>query len=206
MVRLRLTSLPILALLLGTAIGLPPRCVCADEGADAKQAAREVTAEGLTLRIPKTWKQQKPTNRLRLAQFEVPGPSDEHGSAELSVFHFAVSSPQSNIARWKAAFQPKGRTTKVLSGKFHSGTYVLADITGIYNKPTGKANAGGFASKTKPAPGHRMLAVMLLIKDRGAHFLKLVGDEATVAAAAGDFRATFGGDASTEQPYSPTAP
>lgn len=162
---------------------------------------REVKLDGLTLRVPQSWKQQPPANNLRLGQFEVPGPSEEQSAAELSVFHFGLSDPDSNIARWQSAFQADGRVVRVLSGEFAEGKYIVADIRGTYNKPAGKPGAGGFALQTKPAPDHRMLAVMLLHKKRGAYFLKLVGPQATVTAAEKSLRASFGGDPAQEQPY-----
>jgi hypothetical protein len=163
----------------------------------AESATQEVTLEAITLKVPKTWKQQPPANRLRLGQFEVPGPAEDSPVAELSVFSFGASEVDANVRRWIDSFQPQGRKAQAVAGTSTLGKYYLVDVQGTYNQPVGPP----VLRKTQPAPDNRMLAVMLLVKDKGAYFLKLVGEQATVASASNAFRASFGGAAANETEY-----
>lgn len=54
---------------------------------DAKPAAatREVEAGDLKLTVPTTWKQQQPSNNLRLAQFQLPAVEGDKDPAELVI-------------------------------------------------------------------------------------------------------------------------
>ena len=162
-----------------------------------EEGTQEVVLEAVTLKVPKSWKQQPPANRLRLGQFEVPGPTPEAPAAELSVFSFGASEVDANVRRWVASFQPEGRKAKAVSGMSELGKYYLVDVQGTYNEPVGAP----VLRKTQPVPDSRMLAVMLLIKDKGAYFLKLVGNQATVSSASDAFRASFGGATANETEY-----
>lgn len=161
----------------------------------------EVKFEAIALKVPKTWKQQPPANRLRLGQFEVPGPTADDGAAELSVFNFGASDVGANLRRWIESFAADGRKAKATSGKCSWGQYYLVDVRGTYNQPVGPPIQG----QTRAAPGSRMLAVMLVVKDKGAYFLKLVGPEATVTPAADAWRASFGGEEASESVYDPAS-
>ena len=48
-----------------------------------------------------------------------------------------------------------------------------------------------------------MVAVILMVKDKGNYFLKLTGPEKTVSAATGALRKGFGGNKSDEKAYAP---
>jgi gluconolactonase len=74
---------------------------------------------------------------------------------------------------------------------------VLVDVAGTYKKPIGPP----IQQKTQRAPGNRMLGLILAKEGKGNYFLKLVGPEKTVTAAADDFRSSFGGSAAAEKPY-----
>ena len=157
---------------------------------------RPVEVGSIKLRVPTTWMQQPPANRLRLAQFEIPPEDGDQEPAELSIFNFgAGGSVAQQVNRWINQFEPGGRKVMTTSGESPHGKYVYVDLSGTYRKPVGPP----VARRTEPMPGARMLVVMIAVKDQGNYFLKLVGSQKTVGAAAAAFRESFGA-AADEQP------
>ncbi|MBQ09939.1 MAG: hypothetical protein CMJ45_00100 [Planctomyces sp.] len=195
--RLSLTLLAVLAVLASP--------LAAADKKKAKAVAkpgktRSVKLRDITLAVPTSWKQEQPRSRLRAGQFKLPPVKGDQQPAELAVFFFggAGGGADANIRRWKGQFQSKGRQAKVLRGESTQGLYLLLDVSGTYNQPTGPPIQG----KTKPMPGARMLAVILAVKGKGNYFLKLTGSQKTVTAAAAALRVSFGADAKKEKPYS----
>lgn len=163
----------------------------------AAEETREVVAQDLKLQVPADWKQQQPSNKLRLAQFEIPAAEGDEEGAELVIFPPFGGSKAQNIERWIAQFDAQGREVKLTQGESPQGDYVLVDIAGTYQKPDGPP----FLRRTKPVEGYRMLAVILTAKDGGNYFLKVTGPNKTISAATDKFRATFGASADSEKPY-----
>lgn len=164
-------------------------------GGEASEPAetKTITAGDLKLQIPGSWKQGKPSNRLRLAQFEIPAAEGDNEAGELVVSGPFGGSDDANIMRWIGQFAPDERKSAVSNGKSKQGDYIVVELSGTYNKPDGPP----ILRKTKPTPGSRMLAAILKLKS-GNYFLKLTGPDKTVAAAAAAFRASFGGDKTKE--------
>ena len=155
-------------------------------GADAP--TKKVKVGDLTLVVPGTWKQQPPSNRLRLAQFEIPASGNDKEPAELSVFNFgAGGGVEQQVERWKGQFLPAKRVFSMEQGKIELGEYVLVNLAGTYKKPTGPP----VLRQTKSMPGAEMLVVMIRT-EKGTYFLKLIGLKATVSAASADFRKAIG--------------
>jgi hypothetical protein len=151
---------------------------------------------GLKLNVPETWKQGKPSSRLRLAQFAIPAVKGDTDEGELALFNFgAGGSAKANIDRWIGQFQSDEREVKIKEGDIETGKYFFVEITGTYNKPIGPPIAG----KTTAAPGSRMLGVILGIEDKGIYFLKMTGPDKTVAAEATALRKSFGADGKKEK-------
>ena len=151
-------------------------------------AAKKIKVGDIVMVVPNTWKQQPPSNRLRLAQFEIPAKGTDKESAELSVFNFgAGGTVVQQVDRWKGQFLSAKREFSIEQGKIELGDYVLVELAGTYKKPTGPP----VLRKTKEMPGARMLVVMIRT-EKGNYFLKLVGLNATVSAAAADFRKSIG--------------
>jgi len=167
--------------------------------ADEKPKKANVKVKDITLVVPAAWKQEKPSNRLRLAQFQVPAIKGDKTGAELviSSFGFGGGGAEANIARWVKQFQPQGRKQKITMGDCQHGKYIVVELSGTYNKPDGPP----FLRKTKPVPGSRVVSVMLNVKDKGVYFLKLAGLDKTVAANTAALRKSFGGDAAKEKPF-----
>lgn len=151
-------------------------------------ATKKVKVGDVVLVVPGTWKQQPPSNRLRLAQFQIPPSGDDKEPAELSVFNFGGGGAVAQqVDRWKGQFLPTNREFSMEEGKIELGAYVLVDLAGTFKKPTGPP----VLRKTTEMRGAKMLVVMVSTK-KGNYFLKLVGLNATVSAAAADFRKSIG--------------
>ena len=164
---------------------------------DAEPAkTKEVKARDLTLKVPEDWKQEEPASRLRLTQFSIPAAEGDDEAAELAVFNFGGGSDvASNVRRWIGQFAEEGREVKILQGDGEQGKYVLVKLTGTYNKPIGPP----IRQQTKPTPGSGMLAVILVVQDKGVYYLKMTGPEKTVLGQTDALRTAFGGDAESEQ-------
>ncbi|RMG38860.1 MAG: hypothetical protein D6725_06500 [Planctomycetota bacterium] len=160
---------------------------------------RKVKVKDIELVIPQSWKQRPPSNRLRLAQFDIPPAEGDKGKVELVVSSFGGSGGgvDPNIRRWIAQFQAPGRKVKLATGESPQGKYVIADITGTYNQPVGPP----ILRQTRPLPNARMIAVILMPPNKPYYFLKMAGPARTVGAAVDDLRRAFGGDAAKEKPY-----
>lgn len=151
---------------------------------------------GLKLNVPETWKQSKPSSRLRLAQFAIPKVKGDDDDGELALFNFgAGGGAKANIDRWVTQFQAAEREVKVKEGMLDTGRYFFVEISGTYNKPIGPP----IARQTKPAPGSRMLGVILGIEDKGIYFFKMTGPDKTVAGQVAALKKSFGADAKKEK-------
>ena len=175
------------------AIILAASCVIA---ADEKET-REVAVKDIKLTVPKAWKQEEPSSKLRVAQFKIAAAEGDKEGAELVINQFGGGGGgvDENVKRWVNQFSAKDRKVKVTKGKSSQGEYVIVDATGTYNRPDGPP----FAQKTIPVAGQRMLAVMLMTGENGSYFLKLTGPEKTVTGAADDLRKAFGAKAEDEK-------
>lgn len=170
------------------------------EKAAAKDETREVEIEDLKLKIPATWKQQPPSNRLRLAQFLIPAAEGDEHPTELVISSFpgGGGGVDANLKRWTDQFAGEGRKVKVTQGKSPQGDYVLHDVTGTYNFTAGGPFAGG---KKEARPNHRSLSVVLTIADKGNYFIRMTGTDKAVTAAAEALRTSFGANAKDEKAY-----
>ena len=160
---------------------------------------KKVKLQDIQLEVPATWKQQQPTSRLRAGQFQLPATGKDKDKAELVVYFFggARGGVDANLKRWIGQFIPQGRKVVMATGKSPQGPYYVAEVTGTYNKPIGPP----IRQQTKPTPGSRMVAVILMIQGKGNYFLKLTGPDKTVADGTIGLRKAFGADPAKEKPY-----
>jgi gluconolactonase len=169
---------------------------------DKKEEAgpKDIKIDDITLKVPATWKQQPPANKLRLAQFLIPAAEGDEHPTELVISSFpgGGGGVDANLKRWTDQFAAEGRKVKITSGKSAQGEYVLHDVSGTYMFTAGGPFAGG---KKEARANHRSLSVVLTIKDKGNYFIRLTGTEKAVNAAAESFRNSFGGDAKAEKDY-----
>lgn len=170
-----------------------------DKPAAKKKEVKTVEIEikgGLKLNVPENWKQSKPSSRLRLAQFAIPKVKGDDEDGELALFNFgAGGGAKANIDRWVGQFQAAEREVKVSEGMLETGRYFFVEISGTYNKPIGPP----IARQTKPAPGSRMLGVILGIEDKGIYFFKMTGPDKTVAAQVAALKKSFGAEPKKEK-------
>lgn len=155
----------------------------ASQAGDDKGAV--VTLDGLKSRVPETWKIQKPSNKFRAYQFEVPKAEGDKKDAELVIFYFGAGSGGTvadNLKRWKGQFQPpEGKTVddvaKVEKKKVGDVELTYLDIQGTYlfKFPPFDPNA-----KTTKLPEYRRLGVYFA-SENGPYFITLTGPEKTVA-------------------------
>ena len=170
-----------------------------------KEKVREAKWGTFSLKIPESWKEIPSSSNMRVATLEIPAAKGDAEKGELAIFSFpgGGGNINDNVKRWISQFASEGRKANVVKGKAGENEYVLADITGTYNKPDGPP----FLRKTKPAPGYRMLSVILLVggKDGAAppkvYYLKLTGPDKTVKAQAKAFRTSFGGSSEKEEEF-----
>ena len=100
----------------------------AAEAADKKESeVKTVEVElkgGLKLNVPESWKQSKPSSRLRLAQFDIPAAKGDEEGGELAIFNFGFGGgAKANIERWIGQFQADDREVRM-----SSFTYLKANI------------------------------------------------------------------------------
>ena len=183
-----------LSLLILTLLFVVPTLSAADK-------TKKVMAKDITLNVPTTWKQSPASNNLRTAQFAIPKVEGDRDDAELVVYFFggAGGGVNANLERWSGQFQPGGKKQKIYKGESKQGEYYLLDITGVYNKPIGPP----INRQTNPTPGYQMLAVVLMVKDKGNYFLKLTGPQKTVAAASKALRLAIDADLKKEAELKP---
>ena len=183
---LRLNKLTVLAIALLVAVPV----------LSGAENTKKVVAKDITLNVPANWKQSPASNNLRTAQFALPAVDGDKDDAELVVYFFggAGGGVNANLERWSGQFQPGGKKQKIYKGQSKQGEYYLLDITGVYNKPIGPP----INRQTNPTPGYQMLAVVLMIKDKGNYFLKLTGPQKTVTAASKAIRVAIDADLKKE--------
>lgn len=179
-----------------------PARLTQDKKSDSKdkEEAKEVAIGDLKLKIPTTWKQEDPSNNMRLAQFKPPAAEGDKPTTELVISSFpgGGGGVDLNFKRWIDQFTSEARKVKMTSGECEQGKYYVSDITGTYLQSSGGPFAGG---KKTPMAGYRSLSIVLAVPEKGVYFLRLTGPEKTVEAAAASFRKSFGGDASKEAEY-----
>ncbi len=173
--------------------------VHADEKAKTENETVEVKLKDLTLKMPKTWKQLNNPSTMRLATYEIPKAEGDKEAGELTVSSFPGGGGPvaDNLARWVGQFSQEGRMSAIKKGKAGDNTYYIADITGTYQKPKGPP----VLRQTQPAPGFRMLGVVVELEGKGVYFLKLTGPDATVKAQAEALRASFGAASQGEEDF-----
>jgi gluconolactonase len=178
-------------------LALIPLAFTALAVAEDASKTNEVKVESLILNVPSTWKQEKPSNNLRLAQFVIPAAEGDKEAGELYISPPIGGTAEANIERWVGQFVAEGREVKMTQGETAQGKYIVVDLKGTYNKPDGPP----VLRKTKPFPGYRMYGVIFSAKEGGNYFFKLTGPEKTVTAQADALRASFGAKAADEKEY-----
>lgn len=144
-------------------------------------AAAEVALAGLKSETPKEWKEEEPSNKMRMAQFKLPKAEGDKEDAELAIFVFpgGSGSVEANLKRQVAKFTPAdgkdkvGETVaKTKVGEFEA-TY--QDVTGTFVK-----KPFPMAEKGTPMADYRQLYVIFEAKDGKQYYMTLLGPAKTI--------------------------
>ncbi len=195
---MRQMLIPVMSLVLALGLGFPSAQGDDKKPADDKPAikTKAIKAGDLKIAVPEGWKKRQPKSEMRIAEYEVPATEGDKETGEFVIFYFQGQGGglEENITRWVGQIEPKGREVKIRTGKCDLGEYTLVDITGAYNKSVGPP----VLRKTQRFEGWRVINVFLKC-EKGPYFFKIDGPAKTVEAELDGLRATFGGDAETEE-------
>ena len=180
----------LLASLVGSVLLMSP--VRAQE-AKEKPAEKlvEIEIQDIKLKLPESWKQQPPENKLRLAQFTAPMAEGDNEAPTLVVSSFAGGTSAQNMGRWTAEFKD---SVKIVSKKGESplGPYEVTEISGTYAGPS-------FRRRPAALENGRAINFVLMPKEKPFYYLKLTGPTKSVEAAAKTLRVAFGADEKKEK-------
>lgn len=161
-------------------------CACSNEtnarDGDKKDGAKgpEVQIDTFKSRIPADWKEEKPSNNLRIKQFRLPKTGDDKDDADLGISHIpgGGGSLDDNVKRWKGMFNPP--EGKKIDDVFKLDKIKVGDTAVIYVDVSGTYKGNAF-EKIEPKPNYRMLMVVFDSKN-GPYYFRLVGPAKTVEA------------------------
>ena len=149
--------------------------------ADDKKKGTEVELAGMKSTTPADWKEEAPSNAMRLTQFKLPKAEGDKDEAELALFKFPGGSGtvEANLKRQVAKFQPadgKDKVEETIDKKFKVGEIAATyqDVKGTFIK-----KPFPMAEKGTPVAGYRQLYVVFETKD-SQYYFTLIGPEKTV--------------------------
>jgi hypothetical protein len=152
--------------------------------AAAADKGTSVELGGMKSTAPADWKEEKPSNTMRLTQFKLPKAEGDKEDAELAVFFFrggGSGSVDANLKRQTAKFEPaagKDKVEEAVDKDFKVGTVkaTYQDVKGTFLSkfPPFDPNA-----KVTKKEGYRQIYVVFETKD-GQYYLTLLGGDKTV--------------------------
>jgi hypothetical protein len=139
-----------------------------------------VELDGLHARAPAAWKEEEPSNRMRVAQFKLPKVKDDPRDAEVVIFNLGGAA-KDNVERWKTFFiPPEGKSiddvAKVTDMKVGDATVTYLDVQGTYKF---KERPFDPNAKEEKLPHYRMLGV-IFETGKKQYQIRCVGPAATV--------------------------
>ncbi len=142
-----------------------------------------VDLDGLKSTTPGDWKEEAPSNRMRLTQFRLPKKGDGKDAAELVIFKGLGGGGKANVERWKKQFEaPEGKNiddvSEVKEIKIGDRPAVYLDVRGTYLFTLQPFNP---RSKKEKRPDYRMLAIYF-DGPKEIYQIKLTGSAKTVEA------------------------
>ncbi len=141
---------------------------------------------------PATWKEETPSNKMRLAQFKLKKSANDPADAELALFvSLGGGSIDANLQRQEKKFElAKGQKPKVTKVKVGKNEATYQDISGTYLKKFPPFDPNARVTKVED---YRQIYIIFEGKDsRGndaVFSLTLLGPAKTVAAHKKDFDA-----------------
>jgi hypothetical protein len=136
-----------------------------------------VELAGMKSTTPADWKEEKPTNAMRLMQFKLPKAEGDKEEAELVFFVFPGGSGtvKQNLDRQLAKFAEEGRTDKVDKVKVGEIEATYQDVSGTLKK-----KAFPMATDFTLVKDMRQLYVVFEAKDQKQYYMTLLGPKATL--------------------------
>lgn len=136
-----------------------------------------VDVAGMKSAPPASWKEEAPSNSMRMAQFKLPKAEGEKEDAELVIFVFPGGSGtvKQNLDRQLAKFLEEGRKDKTEKIKIGEIEATYQDVTGTFKK-----KPFPMAEKFTPVEDYRQLYVVFEAKDGKQYYMTLLGSKKTV--------------------------
>lgn len=143
-----------------------------------------VELAGMKSTTPKEWKEESPSNTMRMAQFRLPKAEGDKEDAELAIFVFPGGSGtvKQNLERQLAKFEPEGRKDKDEKIKIGELEAVYQDVSGTFIK-----KAFPMAKTGTPVADQRQLYVVFEAKDGRQYYMTLLGGNKTIEKHKKDF-------------------
>ena len=145
--------------------------------ARAEDKGTAVELAGMKSVTPADWKEEKPSNSMRLTQFKLPKAEGDKDDAELAFFAFpgGSGSVKQNLDRQVAKFAEEGRTDKSEKVKVGDIEATYQDVAGSYKK-----KPFPMATDFTLVKDYRQLYVVFEAKDGKQYYATLLGGKATV--------------------------
>ncbi len=137
-----------------------------------------VELAGMKSTAPADWKEEKPSNAMRLTQFKLPKAEKDKEDAELAVFVFPGGSGtvKQNLERQLAKFVEEGRKDKSETIKVGELEATYQDVSGSFKK-----KAFPMATDFTKVEGFRQLYVVFETKDgKQQYYMTLLGPKDTI--------------------------
>jgi hypothetical protein len=143
----------------------------------AEDKGKVVEVAGMKSTTPKEWKEETPSNSMRMAQFKIPKDEKDKEDAELAIFVFPGGSGtvKQNLERQLAKFLEEGRKDKTEKTKVGELEATYQDLTGTYKK-----KPFPMAEKFTPVPDYRQIYVIFEAKDGKQYYMNFLGPKNTV--------------------------
>ncbi len=132
---------------------------------------------------PAAWKSIPNASTMRLATYEIPRAAGDTESPQLSVIR-AGGDTKANIDRWIGQFDEPSKATAKQEERTVAGMRAsILHIEGTFSGGMGM----GMGGATGPQAGYALLGAVVETPGGGAHFFKMTGPKASVAAARAQF-------------------
>lgn len=132
---------------------------------------------GMKSTPPADWKEETPSNQMRLSQFKLPKAEKDKDDAELALFAFpgGSGSVEANLKRQLDKFAEEGRKDKTEKIKVGTIEATYQDVSGSFMK-----KAFPMAKDFTKMENYRQLYVVFESKDGKQYYLTLLGPKDTV--------------------------
>ena len=147
----------------------------ADPAAVAQPKATTIKLDKLAAPAPAGWVSEKPSNRLRSYQFQLPGEKDGP-AGEFMVMPESDPKAEKMFPRWKGSFLPDA-AVKESKLQLKDATADLLDVTGTWKY---KERPFDPKSKEEERPDYRVVWAVIAEKDEATH-VRLSGPKDVVA-------------------------